>query len=127
MSSNGLPKRERLTLKNDILQLFEAGKSIHKFPLSLRYIKIESDRTDPILFSVSVPKRKIKKAVDRNRIKRKIREFYRLNKEAFISDCKNQSLFFNLMFIYSTDDLSHIDQAERSLIELLDKLIKKHA
>jgi len=127
MSSNALAKSERLKLKNDILQLFEAGKSLHKFPLTLRFLQIETDRTEPVLFSVSVPKRKIKRAVDRNRIKRKIREFYRLNNHGFKSACKNQSLFFNLMFIYASDDPSQIDLAERSLIELLNKLTKKNA
>ena len=73
-------------------------------------------------FGVSVPKKKIKRAVDRNRIKRKIREFYRLNKNDLYTSVTERSKSVHLMFIYSHDELESIDKAEKSIPKLLNKL-----
>ena len=76
---NQFPKASRVHLRNDISFLFTKGRSINAFPVKAVY-KLEPPQNEHWLrIAVSVPKRNFKKAVDRNRIKRQIREIYRLN------------------------------------------------
>lgn len=65
---------------------------------------------------VSVPKRKFKKAVDRNHLKRLIRESYRKNKPG------NLKKGYALFFIYTAKDILSYHQVERKLLSLLEKL-----
>ena len=75
MEDLSFPKSSRLSGKKDIDQLFKAGNSVMLFPF--RIIKLESDSTR-ILFSV--PYRTFRKATDRNRVKRLMREAWRKNR-----------------------------------------------
>ena len=89
--NNTLGKTERLKSKKLIKKLFEEGVSIKNFPFRLVYITTEKP---PIKSSFSVPKRNFKKAVDRNRIKRLIKEAYRLEKKNLF-----KTLSFNCVFM----------------------------
>ena len=75
-----LPKEERLYHRKQINHLFSEGKSIKQFPLKLLYADNPNDENIPLKILVSVPKRNFKKAVHRNRIKRLIKESYRVQK-----------------------------------------------
>lgn len=76
-----LPKNERLHSKKLIKELFDKGSSFFLYPFKVMVLEInfELPETNQVLFSVS--KKKLKKAVDRNLIKRRMRESYRLNKQ----------------------------------------------
>ena len=76
-----LGKEERLKSKTLIGKLYKEGKSVKTFPLRLVYVQVEHSSKYPTQVGVSVPKRNFKKAVDRNRIKRLLRETYRKQKE----------------------------------------------
>lgn len=76
-----LGKEERLKSKTLIGKLYKEGKSVKTFPLRLVYVQVEHSSKYPAQVGVSVPKRNFKKAVDRNRIKRLLRETYRKQKE----------------------------------------------
>ena len=73
-------KIERLKSKKEIDILFSDGKSISKYPIRLVYKKTDFNEKIKIRAGVSVSKRNFKKAVDRNFIKRLMRESYRKNK-----------------------------------------------
>ena len=90
---NTLGKKERLKSKKLIGKLFEEGKSIKKYPFRLIYL-IQDKNSFKIKTqaSFSVPKRNFKKAVDRNRIKRLIKEAYRLEQRKILQD-------YNLPFV----------------------------
>ena len=77
MKTNGFPKREHLCSKLLIDQLFEPGKSKSLQAYPLRMVYREADSTQVL---ISVPKRLFHHAIDRNRIKRQVREAYRTNK-----------------------------------------------
>jgi ribonuclease P protein component len=74
------PKSERLSSKTIIEALFTQGVTIKRYPFVIKYLPLREpqDKVTQVLFSVS--KRNFKRAVDRNKIKRLMREAYRLNK-----------------------------------------------
>jgi len=78
-SDNRLPVEERLKNKILIARLFDEGQSKRKSPLRLRWLETDKEGSTQIL--VVVPKKSFPKAVDRNAIKRHIREAYRTQKE----------------------------------------------
>lgn len=81
-----LPKSERLHAEKSIKELFERGSSFFLYPFKVLFWVDEEleGRPNQVLFSVS--KKKIKKATERNYIKRRLREAYRLNKALFPSE-----------------------------------------
>ncbi len=80
MGAFSFGKQERLSKKKVIEELFEKGSSRQAFPL--RIISIRHPEKDQTIHQVliTVPVKNFKKAVDRNTLKRRIREGYRLNK-----------------------------------------------
>lgn len=78
--SNAFPKSQRLCSKYLIDKLFEPGcsKSFSAYPLRMIVRMVEEEDTQLL---ISVPKRYFKHAVDRNRVKRQVREAYRNNKQ----------------------------------------------
>jgi ribonuclease P protein component len=81
-------KQEKLKRKKLIEQLFVEGSSVSSFPLRFVYLKKEHKGKTPLMLGVSVAKRNVHKAVHRNRIKRVIREAYRLEKQLFLDSLK---------------------------------------
>lgn len=112
------PKSEKLRLKKDLENLFKKGNKVFKYPISLIYLPIYGPGKN--LCAVSVPKKKFKKAVDRNRIKRLMREAYRLNKHKIILNDKH----YHMMFVYSVTQQPDFKIVEKSIIKLLNDLSK---
>lgn len=75
-------KAERLCSKKLIERLFSGGhKSFPAFPLRVVYMPLSADESEAdVSILISVPKKRFKHAVDRNHVKRQVREAYRLNK-----------------------------------------------
>lgn len=102
-SSQKFPKQERLTSKKTIEELFSKGSSVFVYPFRILYLPIPSDSSHPssypqVLFSVS--KKHFKKAVDRNLIKRRMREAYRLNKRELLQAIPTHQLPASVALIY---------------------------
>ena len=87
-----LGKQERLKSRKLIERLFTDGKSVKSFPLRMVFLQISHTSTFPIQAAFSVPKRNFKRAVDRNRIKRLLRETYRLQKEIVYSKVEKPTI-----------------------------------
>ena len=113
--NNTLCKKERLKSQKLIWRLFEEGTSIKVFPFRLVYIATEKTSLQS---SFSVPKRNFKKAVDRNRIKRLIKEAYRLEKNnAFKTS--NYNCVFMITFLGNKElAFSEIQIKIRELLKL---------
>ena len=86
-----LSKEERLSWKRYIDLLFAKGQSFVAFPLRVVYLAVEEETLAPVSILVSVPKKKFRRAVKRNLIKRQVREAYRVRKYDLIDDGKKQA------------------------------------
>lgn len=99
MMKHRFKKKERLKEKKYIQQLFVEGKKLRLSLLNFYYLR-SNKHTHQVIFSV--PKRLIKKAVERNSIRRKIKEAYRVTKY-MINGCDHISDHFFLGYIYRED------------------------
>lgn len=111
------PKTERLCSKNLIDRLFSQGKSIKQYPLTIIYTDSGLDTAWPQIL-ISVSKRKFKRANKRNRVKRVIREIYRLNKHLFFKG--EEKLLIGIL--YQSNELPDFDFLQKKLILGLQRL-----
>lgn len=119
------PKKEKLKSKKLIESLFTEGKAVSKYPFKLVYLKTEFAEEVKIQAGVSVPKRNFKRAVDRNRIKRLMRESYRLNKHLIFN---NIEVSYAFMFLYLGKDIpKNYDELNKSMMKLMQKFIENTA
>ncbi|MBE0392138.1 ribonuclease P protein component [Flavobacterium sp. 7E] len=114
------PKDEKLKSKITIGLLFSEGKSVSKYPLRLVYCATPLAEDQKIKMGVSVSKKNFKKAVDRNRFKRILRETYRLNKHLLIDNLDQPYAF---MFFYQTKDRLTYDEINTKTIQLFEKFL----
>ena len=120
---NTFRKEEKLKKKNLITDLFASGKSASVFPLKMIYLKNDHESPFKVMAGVSVSKRNFKFAVDRNRIKRLMRESYRKNKHLIYNDDDTKKHI--LMFIYQAKREVSYEQMEEKMIELIKKFLHK--
>ena len=118
-------KTERLTNKKLFESIFEKGQSISVFPFKLIWIETKPDADIPVQLGISVPKKSFAKAVDRNIIKRRIRESYRKNKHALYEILKKKNLSIALMLIYIAKEELPYTEIEKKMIVSLQKLQEK--
>ncbi|UKM65524.1 ribonuclease P protein component [Flavobacteriaceae bacterium GSB9] len=115
-------KKEKLKSKKLIDQLFTEGQSVSVFPLRLVFLKTVFDDDSLAKTGVSVSKRNFKTAVDRNHIKRLLREVYRLNKAEYFNNLKTQHAF---MILYIGKDKPTFAQVESKMTLLFSKFLSK--
>ena len=115
-------KNEKLKSKTAIELLFSKGKSINAFPLRVMYLKKNNSTGTMVNAGVSVPKKNIKLAVDRNLLKRRIREAYRLNNNELKIHLKKTGVEFNLMFIYTSKQILPYKEIEDKIKVILMRL-----
>ncbi len=116
-------KQEKLKSRKLIEKMFTEGKTVSKYPLKLIYIQTELKDETMIQAGVSVSKRNFKKAVDRNKIKRLLREAYRLNKNLIFNTIQFP---YALMFLYIGKEFpKNYDEISKSMIKLLQKFVSE--
>jgi len=115
-------KKDKLKSKKLIEQLFSEGQSVSVFPLRLVYLKTTFNDESKLKTGVSVSKRLHKTAVTRNRIKRLMREAYRLNKPLYFN---TNTTSYAFMILYISKDKVTFSQMNTSMKKLLEKFLKK--
>ncbi|MBS1573075.1 MAG: ribonuclease P protein component [Bacteroidetes bacterium] len=119
MDNNTYPKKEKLKQKNELNSVFQNGKwKTHK-DLRVVFLKNDIDAANA-KFGVSVSKKFFKKAVDRNRIKRLLRECYRLNKTTYHDSFGKGTLA--MLFWVSKDLPKQYSEVEIQFLNLCKKI-----
>jgi len=117
---NKFPKSERLHSRKQIEELFEQGTSFTIYPLKVVYLKkpLESTQKNQVL--ISTPKFFFKKSVDRNKLKRRIKEAYRLHKQ--VLENKQAGFYLLIGYIYIGKEISSYQSIEEKLKQSLLRL-----
>lgn len=120
-----LSKSERLNKKLVIDRLFAGGsKSLLAFPLRVVYMPVEPEG-ERVSILISVPKKRFRRAVKRNRIKRQVREAYRKNKFTLLHVLEEKRMCLALAFIWLDDKLYASEVVEEKMKNLLVRIAEK--
>jgi ribonuclease P protein component len=122
-STFGYGKEEKLKSRKLIEQLFAEGKSINAAPLRLVYIQPTVVLDFPVKMGVGASTRNFKKAVDRNRVKRLLREAYRLNKRSLLDHASATGQQLVAFILYTGKTLPDFETVNTKMQILLKKLI----
>lgn len=128
ISKNKFPKQEKLCGTKRIDKLFAQGDSFIAYPLRVIYLiqTLENDGEESsISVLVTVSKKKFKRAVKRNRVKRLVREAYRLNKVSFQLLLKDNSKKMDIAFIYLKTELPDYKEIEQAILKTISVLGNK--
>ncbi len=112
-------KAERLSSKVVIEKLFETGKPFNCSPFKVIWLET-TENESPVQVLISVPKRLFKRAVDRNRLKRLIREAYRKNKHSLYDQLNDKKIL--VMFIFTSRTILEYKEIEEKMIVALQRL-----
>jgi ribonuclease P protein component len=118
-----LKKAERLKRRKIIEQLFSEGRAVTAFPIRVQYKMIEQLGV-PLQAGFSVSSRNFKKAVDRNRIKRLLREAYRLQKNPLQEALQTKQQQLALFLIYTGKELPEYSLVYEKVQVVLKKLLQ---
>ncbi len=129
MATHTLCKQERLCGQRLTEQLFDRkeSRSVALFPVRAVWRETERREEDPsVRLLVSVSKRHFKRAVKRNRVKRQLREAYRLNKEVLTSAVEQQpGRALSVGFVWLADALFPTAVVEEKVVGLLNRIVGK--
>lgn len=138
MKKEGFPKQERIVRQKQIDGLFVSGqsKSLTAFPLRAVYVikrqqtqgkkrsKAPKPYHSPVQILLSVSKKRFRYAVDRNRVKRQIREAFRHNKQ-LLAPLFARGKQVDIAFLWLSDTHFPSPDIEKSVVRLLDLIAKK--
>jgi len=123
-------KSERLRSKKAIEILYLKGKSKNFFPIRIVVLKnnldiLSLEKKSPVRFMVSVPKKRFKLAVKRNRVKRLIREAWRLNKHILYAELERKNLSCDVMFLYMTNEIPTLELIQKKLPGIFNFILEE--
>ena len=120
-------KRERMVSNLLIEALFDSGRSrsVSAFPLRAVFRTTERrEGSAPVLVLISVPKKRFRHAVDRNRVKRQIREAYRHHKELLWQQIPDDKMML-VGFVWLSDRHSPTAEVEKHIVSILQRIAVK--
>jgi ribonuclease P protein component len=124
----GFKKYERLTGEKRIDALFTGGSSFQSYPFRVVWMKIPGKEADsPVKILFTIPKRQFGKAHDRNLMRRRIREAYRLHKEplhSFLS--REQNVQVLMAVVFTGKEILPYSQVEPRMIKMIELMIRQY-
>jgi ribonuclease P protein component len=121
MPGYSFKKGERLSSRKTITSLFQSGRVVISHPVRIIY-QFSEEGDYPAMMAVSVPKRTFKRAVDRNLLKRRIREIYRLSKPQFYSRLEKAGMKIHLVIQYQQSGIEEFGLLEKGIRKGLEKV-----
>ena len=115
-------KNERIKSNKEISRVFNCGIFLFTEHITLCYTKGPDINPKYNKIAVSVPKKNFKSAVKRNKIKRQIKEVYRLNKDIINSLSELNSIYYSMVFVYKSKNLIPFQSIKEQVISLLKKM-----
>lgn len=123
---NTLCKSERINSRLLIEELFSGkSKSFSIYPIRTVFMPIEQKEECVANILVSVPKKRFKHAVKRNRVKRQIKEAYRKNKHELLNSLQEKQIGLAIAFIYLSDEIISSQELESKIITTLARINEK--
>lgn len=121
---NSFPKSERLCGNKAIENLHNTGNAFIAYPFRVVFLDVSNTREQiPVRVMISASKKKFKKAVHRNRIKRLTRESYRINKSELILFTTSNKLKLHIAFQYISEEIPDFNVVNVKMQKALTKLI----
>jgi len=126
-TNNTYSKQEKLKSRKALEQLFAKGKSFSVFPIKVFYTVSDVSVSDAALVQagVGVSSRIFKKAHDRNKVKRLLREVYRTQKQPLYTSVASNQQQLNVFFLYIGKELPVFADLQIAMEKTLEKLIRK--
>lgn len=123
----GLPKSQRLYLKNDINALFGEGKGFNAYPFRVVVHTHDAETPDAAMprILVSVSKKRFHHAVKRNRVKRLVRESWRRNKGGLMKICNKNNKTIDIAFVYTATCILTYNEIESKMAGITKRLEEK--
>lgn len=122
-SRNTFGKNERLKSVIVLDRAFAEGSKLKAFPLLVRYTHSTFDAQFPYQVATTVSKRRFNRAVDRNRIKRLLREAWRLEKHRLLVDWSPGDPQRALVLIYVGKEIPTFEECQNNIRKIIDVLI----
>jgi ribonuclease P protein component len=117
-------KNEKLKSRKQLEDVFAKGKSVSVFPVKALYVEVKEELDFPIKVGVGASGKNFRKAVERNRVKRLLRESYRLNKTPLHSFCTEHKKQVAVFLLYVDKVLPTHELLQQKIPLLINKLIK---
>lgn len=125
MTSFTFTKEERLCHRKDISTLFRKGNSFYTPGFSVKWAVTNKNQEYPVKLLITVPKRYFKRAVDRNKVKRLIREAYRCNKNDFYQFLMDSDIQIHLGIVFTHRNIPSYKHTDEKISLILQQLKKE--
>ena len=122
-----LKKDEKLCSRTAVNLLFDEGKSLMAFPLRAAY-RLRPRGEHPVQFLISIPKKRIRRAVGRVTLRRRMREAYRLNRrELLLAPFEQAGCGVDIAFVYLDSNLAPYSVINEKMVSLLSRIAQEAA
>jgi ribonuclease P protein component len=121
-----LSRYERVSGRTTVKKLFASKSSFFEYPFRVRLIGRDLPAESPARILISIPKHHVRRAVDRNLLKRRIREAYRLQKQGLCDSLKLSNRNIDISFSYCIKEILPFARLQEKIILILHRLTKEN-